>query len=225
MSNVIKGKNKGREKLMRRVQERLSQKLVLSDQFNGVGKVGGVDQAFQEGHVYSGFVVTDKSSRELEKKCASTKIKFPYIPGLLAFREIPPILKVWQKVEARPQLLLVDGHGIAHPRKLGLASHVGLALDVPTVGVAKSVLVGEYEKPEAVGEASNLRFDGETLGKVLKSKKNCNPIFVSPGHRVSVETSLETVKKCLRNHKLPEPLFRAHQYANEIKNRSSPNSE
>lgn len=216
MSRINKPKKELQVKL-KEVQKKLFENLVLHDEFSQTDRIAGVDQAFPSDCVCSGLVVLDEALRPLERKCAYSQLEFPYIPGLLAFREIPPILKVWKKVEKNPDILLVDGHGIAHPRKLGLASHVGLALEVPTIGVAKNVLVGDYEEPLEVGEAVDLRLGGEAVGKVLKSKKDCNPIFVSPGHRVSVETSLEIVKVSLKNHKLPEPLHKAHRLANKCK--------
>ncbi|KXB07022.1 hypothetical protein AKJ51_02290 [candidate division MSBL1 archaeon SCGC-AAA382A20] len=208
------------EKSLKELQKELSQSLILEDSFNSVEKVAGVDQAFTDRFVYSGLIVQDKSFLNLEKKCARAKIKFPYIPGLLAFREIPSMLKVWKKAEGKADLLFVDGHGIAHPRGLGLASHIGIVLDVPTIGIAKNVLVGCFEEPEKVGEAKDLEYGGEVVGKVLKSKEDCNPIFISPGHKISLETSLNLVRKFLKDHKLPEPTYEADRLVEECKEKN-----
>lgn len=207
------------KKSLRSLQDRLSRKVTTTDSFEEVKTAGGVDQAFSENSVYSGLVVQDESFTTLESKSAGAGLQFPYIPGFLAFREIPAILKVLKGAQDL-DILLVDGHGIAHPRRLGLASHVGIVLDIPTVGVAKNVLVGDYREPERVGDVSDLEYDGDLVGKVLKSKEGCNPIFVSPGHRISVDTSLEVVKRFVRDHKLPEPIYEADRLADDAKGRT-----
>lgn len=202
---------------MKDIQRHISSKVLIEDRFSETDSAGGVDQSFSNDYVYSATVIQNPRFEALESKYSKMEINFPYVPGLLAFREIPPILKTWKKLERKPDLLLVDAHGIAHPRRFGLASHVGVVLDVPAIGVAKNFLAGEFESPEEVGESTNLELEGEVVGKVLKSKEGCNPIFVSPGHRISVETSLEIVKKFLKDHKLPEPIYQADRYANSVK--------
>lgn len=202
---------------LKNLQSDLSNRIVLKDKFSGPKKIGGVDQSFSDSHIYSGFVVLGEDLHVIEKKCARSEIEFPYIPGLLAFREIPPVLKVWKRIENKPDVLLVDGHGVVHPRGLGLAAHVGLVLDVPTIGVAKNPLVGSFREPEKPGGSEDIRFEGEVVGKVFKSKEGCNPIFISPGNRISVNTSLDITKRCLKGHKLPEPTHRAHKWANKCK--------
>lgn len=126
-------------------------------------------------------------------------------------------MNAYQKLKTKPDLLLVDGAGINHPRGAGLATHVGVALDVPTIGITKKILCGKGDEPPEVGEASPLIFKTKTVGWLLKSAKNCRPIIVAPGHRISLESSLVIVKSCLRGHKLPEPSRLAHEYANAIK--------
>lgn len=203
---------------MERAQEKLSGRLVLGDEFSDTETVGGIDQAFTRDKVHTCIFVMDSSFEVLERKFASAEITMPYIPGFLAFREIPSILKAHRKLETNPDIFLLDGHGIAHPRRFGIASQLGVVTDSPAVGVAKNVLVGEYEEPEEVGQATDLKLGGGVVGKVLKSKKGCNPIFVSPGHRISVEGSLELTRKYVKDHKLPEPIYQADRHVDRYKN-------
>jgi deoxyribonuclease V len=131
---------------------------------------------------------------------------FPYVPGLLSFREIPPLIPLLEQVPA-PELIMVDGQGIAHPRGLGLACHVGLITGIPTIGCAKSRLCGEFEEPGSEpGSHSDLVLDGMPIGAVLRSKKGCKPLFISPGHLLDVDAALEGVKACLKGYRLPEPV-------------------
>ncbi|MEM9965348.1 MAG: deoxyribonuclease V [Asticcacaulis sp.] len=132
--------------------------------------------------------------------------QFPYVPGLLSFREIPAILKALSYVEVRPDILMVDGHGIAHPRRLGIAAHLGVLMDMPSMGVAKKRLTGKYEEPAPEkGSMSPLTHREELIGMVLRSKDRIKPLFVSPGHRLSLVQSVAVVQTCLTKYKLPEP--------------------
>ena len=146
------------------------------------------------------------------------RVSFPYVPGLLSFREAPPLLKAFEKLSQSPDLAIFDGQGIAHPRGIGLASHLGLFLDVPTIGCAKSRLVGEHE-PVGMekGEMSDLIYKGESVGRVLRSKRDVKPLFVSPGHRISQDRAAEIVLSCCRGYRFPEPIRRAHLKVNELR--------
>jgi deoxyribonuclease V len=139
-----------------------------------------------------------------------TEVTFPYIPGFLSFREAEPMIRTFKGMEQKPDVLLVDGQGIAHPRRIGLASHIGVLLNHPSIGVAKKILVGEFTEPIKKGEASEIVYQGGLVGFAIKSKVNAKPIIVSPGHKVGIQKSLEVVKKCIKNHKLPEPIRMAH---------------
>jgi deoxyribonuclease V len=148
---------------------------------------------------------------------ASLEVDFPYIPGLLSFRELPVILQALEKLPQSPDLLLVDGQGIAHPRGLGLASHLGLWLDLPTIGCAKSRLYGEHgEVGEKKGESVPLKNKGgATIGCVLRSRDRIKPLYISPGHRISVKSAAAIVLACCDKYRLPEPIRAAHLASNQ----------
>jgi deoxyribonuclease V len=140
--------------------------------------------------------------------------RMPYIPGLLSFREIPAALKAFEKLSVMPELVMVDGQGIAHPRRLGVAAHLGLWLDLPTIGIAKSRLYGKYtEVGEQRGDWVPLYAGKERIGAVLRSRAKVKPVYVSPGHRITLESSLEWVMRCLGRTKLPEPTRLADRLA------------
>jgi len=142
----------------------------------------------------------------VEYKVARVPVTLPYIPGYLSFRECPALEAVWQMLTIKPDLLFIDGQGVAHPRGLGVASHFGLFADVPTIGVAKSRLCGEYPALSLEpGSFVDLRYHGQRIGSVLRSKIRCNPLFVSVGHQISASSALAWTQQCLRGYRLPEP--------------------
>ncbi len=147
-----------------------------------------------------------------------TRAAFPYIPGLLSFREIPPLLQAARQLKRLPDILLCDGQGIAHPRRFGLASHLGLCLDLPTVGCAKKRLCGEHDPLELhFGNHTPLRLGGEIIGCVLCSRDNVKPLYVSPGHLSDLESSRAIVLRCVRRYRIPEPLRQAHNLATVLR--------
>jgi deoxyribonuclease V len=153
--------------------------------------------------------------RILEAYTARTSATFPYIPGLLSFRETPVLLPLFKQVKIQPDVLLVDGHGYAHPRRFGIACHLGLILDLPTIGVAKRALVGSYYPPAAQAKSTSpLTDQGEVVGTVLRSQAEREPIFISVGHRLNLEEAVRVVLACLRKYRLPEPSRLAHLLAN-----------
>ncbi|MBW2977401.1 endonuclease V, partial [Candidatus Woesearchaeota archaeon] len=184
----------------------------VKDEFDEIKLVGGVDQAFKDNKIISAFVVCDYKTMEvIERKYVVVEASMPYISGYLSYREAPAIVEAYLKLENKPDVILVDAHGIAHPRKLGMASHVGLLLDKTTVGVAKKLLVGEIKEDKIIVEE-------KVRGYGLVTKEYARPIFVSPGHKIGLKTSLEIVKNCMKlPHKLPEPIHLAHRYANKIR--------
>lgn len=206
-----------RESLLK-VQRIVSEKAVTRDNFGEISRIGAVDQAFLKDKVISGILVMDpKSLTIIERAFSILPISFPYITTFLSFREGPAIVSAFQKLKTKPDLLLIDGAGINHPRGAGLATHVGVALDVPTIGITKKILCGKCDEPFDAGEALPLIYKKKTVGWLLKSVRNCRPIIVAPGHRISLESSLVIAKSCLRGHKLPEPSRHAHEFANVCK--------
>lgn len=157
---------------------------------------------------------------------ASEPARFPYVPGYLGFREAPALVAAWQGLSRVPDLLFVDGHGRSHPRGLGIASHLGVLLDVPTIGVAKTLLVGNIPEPPGPepGDRAPLVWRGKTIGMAVRTKRRANPVYVSVGHRISLETAVEWVLRTRSGYRLPEPTRQAHLAANALRRRfPSPN--
>lgn len=150
----------------------------------------------------------------LEQAVGARRSVFPYVPGLLSFREVPLVLDAFARLREQPDLLLVDGHGYAHPRRFGIASHLGVYLDLPSIGCAKSRLVGSYDEPgPEPGDRAPLTHRGETIGIVLRAKRRTNPLFISVGHKIDLETAVDVVLRCLRGYRLPEPTRLADRLA------------
>lgn len=183
--------------------------------------IAGADISFNkyEETVYAGIVLFRYPQMEvIANTWAIANTKFPYISGLLAFREVPALLDAWNKLDIKPDLMVLDGQGIAHERRMGIATHFGLLTDVPTIGSAKSRLRGRYEEPENQAFAQSPMHDGsEVIGIAMRSKKNCKPIFISPGHRISMAQSVEVIKNCIRGYRIPEPTRQAHILVNKIR--------
>lgn len=199
-------------------QEIVRQRAVLHDDHAPPRFVAGVDQAFMEDVIISGIVMIDYESLDVVEEVHYTgTVEYPYIPTFLSFREGPAIVSAYGKLQHTPDILMVDGCGINHPRGAGLATHIGVALDVPTIGVAKNILCGKGDEPEEVGDVSPLIFKSQQVGWLIKSCGICRPIVVAPGHRISMEGALGITKKMLRGHKLPEACLLAHKYVNNLK--------
>lgn len=199
-------------------QRLVAERAVVKDDFGELKLIGGVDQAFADDTIISAIVVMDYISHEVVERVHSIQgVNYPYIPTFLSFREGPAIVSAFKKLKTLPDIMLVDGAGINHPRSAGIATHVGAALDVPTIGITKKILCGEGKEPAQAGEANPLIYEGKKVGWLLKSGKRSRTIVVAPGHRVSLARSLSIVKACLRGHKLPEPVRLAHEYANSVK--------
>ncbi|HII3479872.1 deoxyribonuclease V [Citrobacter braakii] len=181
--------------------------------------IGGADVGFEQGGevTRAAMVLLKYPSLELvEYKVARIATTMPYIPGFLSFRETPALMAAWQQLSHKPDLLFVDGHGISHPRRLGVASHFGLLVDVPTIGVAKKRLCGKFEPLAAEpGALAPLLDKGEQLAWVWRSKARCNPLFISTGHRVNQDSALAWVQRCMNGYRLPEPTRWADAVASE----------
>lgn len=178
--------------------------------------VAGVDASYKDVAKAAVVALSFPALDVLETAVAVREIPFPYVPGLLSFREAPAVLDALAKLRARPDVLIFDGQGLAHPRRLGLASHLGVYLDLPSVGCAKSRLVGRYDEPgPTMGDRSPLMDRGEVIGTVLRTKPRTNPLFISVGHKVDLETAVGLVLACLRGYRLPEPTRLADRLAGE----------
>jgi deoxyribonuclease V len=202
------------------IQKDLVKKLVLHDCFGRVKKIAGVDAKYEK-HSYT-LVVTAAvlvfsypGFDLIEANISSSNLKYPYIPGLLVFREGPVIEKCFGKVRNTPDLVFFDGHGYSHPRRMGLASHMGLLLDLPSIGCAKSKLCGDYEEPsEEEGSFSFIHHNDEVIGAAVRTRKNTKPVFISAGHKISLETAVKFALQSSR-FRIPEPTRLAHNYLNK----------
>ena len=203
------------------IQKRLRSLLVLERLSGPIRSVAGTDVSCSRNSdlIWAGVVVFSYPDLyKIEERWIKDKTSFPYIPGLLSFREIPAIIKSIKKLKTVPDLILCDGQGIAHPRGLGLASHLGLLLDKPTVGCAKSRLVGEFSKVgENKGDHSRLLHKGRAIGSVLRTRTGVRPLFTSPGNRISQEESLKVVLDCCLKYRIPEPIRQAHLLVNGLR--------
>ena len=190
------------------IQNQLSGEIITSDQLSEVNYVAGVDVGFEENYAISRAAVAVLSFPELqliEQAIARRPTTFPYIPGFLSFREVPVVLDALSQIKITPDLILCDGQGIAHPRRFGLACHLGLLITVPTIGVAKSRLIGQHEElPPEKGSWQPLRHRGEVIGAVVRSRTGVKPLYVSPGHRISLPTAIDYVLRCTPKYRLPE---------------------
>lgn len=201
----------------RDLQQQLCRQVIQSPgvRMADVTTVAGIDTHYHNG-LATGAVVTMqlKDLSAMEYATAARRVTFPYIPGLLSFREGPVVLDAIKKLTSLPDLLIFDGHGIAHPRRFGLACHMGLWLDIPSIGCAKTRLSGSYTEPdETKGSYSYLREANEIIGAVVRTRKAVKPLFVSVGHRINLQDSIRMVLKCCRSYRLPEPIRLAHQLA------------
>jgi deoxyribonuclease V len=200
-----------------KLQARLKSRVVKADRLGRVRHVAGTDVGFERGGRVTRAAVAVLTFPELElADCAVVRkpTRFPYVPGLLSFREIPALLSALALLKVRPDLILCDGQGLAHPRRCGLASHLGLVTGLPTIGVAKSRLIGVHDDPaQRRGAWARLEDKGETIGAVLRSRAHVRPIYVSIGHRVSLKSAIAFTMACVRRFRLPETTRWAHRLA------------
>ena len=199
------------------LQRALRAHLVLEDRLGPVRRVAGVDVGFEANGTVTRAAVAVLGYPDLdllETAIARRPTEFPYVPGLLSFRELPAVLDALAGLRALPDLLLCDGQGIAHPRRLGIASHLGLLVDIPSIGVAKTRLLGTHEEPpDRRGAWTPLRADGEIIGAVLRTRLGVKPLYVSPGHRIGLETAVAFVMGCCTRYRLPVTTRHAHRLA------------
>ena len=199
------------------LQKQLASRVSLDEMSGAFRYIAGVDVSTSRWHEEGTAAVVVLNYPEfelLEEKRVRGRIDFPYVPGLLSFREAPLILEAFEQLTITPDLVLVDGQGIAHPRRFGIAAHLGLFLDVPTIGCAKSRLCGTYEEPGTeAGSSTELLDEDEVIGEVVRTRKGTKPVYVSVGYKISLQQAVRWVLMCCRGFRLPEPTRLAHQSA------------
>jgi len=203
------------------LQKRLRGDVMIAPASRPIHTIAGADISFNKYSttMYAGIVVLRMDSLEvIEEVAIVSETQFPYVPGLLSFREAPSLMKAWERLESEPDAVMIDGHGIAHPRRLGIASHIGLLVERPTFGCAKSVLVGKYQEPAPERGARSPMYAGdELIGTALRTKNRVQPIYVSPGHLIDHEQAVELTLACHGGYRLPEPTRRAHLLVNALR--------
>jgi deoxyribonuclease V len=205
------------------IQEQLAAEVITEDQLGTVEHVAGVDVGFEADGSITRAAVAVLSYPGLELKeqaIAHRPTTFPYIPGFLSFREVPAVIDALEKLTITPDLILCDGQGTAHPRRLGIACHLGILIDLPTIGVAKSWLIGKHKELQNYRGAWQPLIDkGETIGAILRTRTGVKPVYVSPGHRISLNTAIDYVMDCTPKYRLPETTRWADKLAsNDLKN-------
>lgn len=206
----------------RRIQDRLRARVRHAPlALDRIRRVGAADVTFLEtkDRVAAAVVLFDlETEKVVEERTAVVRVPFPYVPGYLAFREGPAVAAAWEKLSRRPDVMVYDGHGIAHPRRCGIASHMGVLFSVPSVGCAKSLLAGEHEPPGIPkGSVALLRDRGEILGAAVRTRAGVRPVYVSVGHRADLDTAIALVLSLCPRYRIPEPARRAHQLTRELR--------
>jgi len=197
---------------LKKEQIKLAEKVITTDNFEKITSIAGADQFYAGNKVISAIAVCDYKSLEvIEEKHAIVEGKIPYKSGFLFYKDGPAVIEAFNKLENKPDMLIVKGNGILHPRRIGMASQVGILLDTAAIGVTKNLMLGEVKD-------GTIYVEKEARGYELITREHAKPIYVSPGHKVSLKTGFEIIKNCLREpHKLPEPLHLAHKYGRKVK--------
>ncbi len=199
----------------RQIQNKLRTQVISTDQFGKINTVAGVDIGLKKDTAIASVVILSFPELQVvDSVLTASPVRFPYIPGLLSFRELPPLLTAFDQLQTVPDLIIVDGQGIAHPRRFGLASHLGLILDKPTIGCAKSRLCGQYNEPDSEqGAYTYLRDKGEVIGAAVRTRTNVRVVYVSTGHRISLDSARMWTLACCQGYRLPETTRHAHNAA------------
>jgi len=211
-----------------RLQLEMRGRLKKEKDFGAIRTVAGADIALsargREAMGYAGVIVYSfPDLKEIERQSAERPLTFPYVPGLLVFREGPALLDAFARLRTEPDLLLFDAHGYSHPRRFGLACHLSVVLDKPGIGVAKSLLVGDYrEPPDRVGAWTPLVEGEETIGAVLRTRKGVQPVFISIGHRINLEAAVELALACTDGTRIPKPTREADHFVEQLKRGGAP---
>src|SRR5262245_26331898 len=205
-----------------KIQEQMRSLVQIEPLAREIHTIAGADLSYNKFSktIYTGIVVLSFPDLQIiESAGIRSTTKFPYVPGLLSFRETPSLLEAWDSLKIKPDLLMLDGQGFAHPRRFGLACHVGVILEVPTIGCAKSILLGDFAElaPEQ-GSQSPLLDRGETIGVALRTKSRVAPVYVSIGHLIDLPSAVEMVKRSVGRYRQPEPTRHAHLLVNRMRN-------
>jgi len=204
------------------LQENLSPKIIKIDQLPTVKFIAGTDVSYKKDtdKIIAAIVILNAENLELvESVTVEDTVSFPYIPGLFSFREIPPLIKAFEKLKTSPDLVVCDGQGYAHPRRFGLACHLGLLMDIPSIGCAKNMMIGKYKEPDITrGSFCKIIDNEETIGRVLRTQNNVKPVYVSIGHKISLETATEWILKLSPKYRLPETTRLSDQLSKGVEN-------
>jgi deoxyribonuclease V len=207
-----------------RIQEELRERLRLRPPKASFKTIAAADVSYSlaDDKLYAAFLLFSYPDLTLmESASAWGRVSFPYIPGLLTFREAPILLQAFSKLKIRPGLIMVDGQGIAHPRSMGIAAHLGILLDLPTIGCAKSRLFGEDAEPGPdQGSVIPLLDHGRMVGMIVRTRAGVKPVYVSPGHRMDLDTSVKIILSLCRGYRIPEPLRQAHIFVNQLREKN-----
>ena len=203
------------------VQQELRNKVKIEPLSKPIQYIAGADISFNRGEdtVYVGIVVLKYPELiEVDRALLVDEATFPYIPGLLSFRETPLLIKAWQKLTIQPDVIVTDGHGLAHMRRFGVACHLGVLTDTAAIGCAKKILIGKHDVlGEEKGSVAHIHDKGEVVGAVLRSRKNVKPVYISAGHKITLDEAIEVMKHCSLNYRIPEPTRQAHLVVNELR--------
>ncbi len=203
------------------LQNEWRHKIQIQAPADEIRTIAGCDISFNKFSeiIYAGIVVLEVATRRIiEQAAVVTTARFPYIPGLLSFREVPALLEVWGKLKTEPDAVMLDGQGIAHPRRMGIGAHFGLLVNRPTIGCAKSVLVGKFELPAPErGHWSPMLYKGETIGAAVRTKNKVQPVYASPGHLMDLQSTIDLVLQCDGGYRIPEPTRQAHLLVNQVR--------
>lgn len=204
-----------------RIQNELRAKLDIAERELHISTIGGADISLNlySTTIYAGIILLSfPQLLPIAYSLVKDETNFPYVPGYLAFREVPALMHVWEQMPLKPDVLVVDGHGIAHPRRMGIAAHFGTLSGQPSMGCAKKLLFGKYQEPDLnVGAYSPIYDKQETIGYAFRSKFRTAPVFVSPGHKLGMQNSLELIQQCIGKYRIPEPTRLAHELVNRFR--------
>lgn len=203
------------------IQNELREKVDVSERELSITTIGGADISLNlySTTIYAGIILLSfPQLKPIACSLVKAETSFPYVPGFLAFREVPALVQVWEQMQQKPEVLVVDGHGIAHPRRMGIASHFGVVTGQASMGCAKNLLFGKFDDPDLTqGSYSSICDKQEQIGYAFRSKAKVAPVFISPGHSLGMKNSLDIIRKCTGKYRIPEPTRLAHEVVNRFR--------